>query len=79
MYYGGLEVGVDTIGEVIKEAIRYTVITKAGAWFKWNGDQWQGETKTTKFFKDNPEQLELLKKEIHELETGEVLDESATV
>lgn len=75
IYYDGENVGVDFVGEVIKEAVEYAVITKGGAWFKWNGQQWQGETSTTKHFKNNPDDLNKLLAEIHMVTTGEVPDD----
>jgi recombination protein RecA len=75
IYYGGEDVGIDYIGEVIKEAIEYQVLTKGGAWFKWDGQQWQGEANVVKHFKSNPDDLEKLLAEIHMVETGEVVDE----
>ena len=78
IYYAGENVGIDTIGEIVKEAVRYQIIIKSGSWFKWVSQekQWQGEAGVTKHMRANPEDLELLKKEIHMLETGEVTDES---
>lgn len=73
MYYAGHTPGIDTIGELIDEAIKYEVITKKGAWFYYDDNTWQGRPMVVTFFKDNPETVELVKKEIHTRETGEVL------
>jgi recombination protein RecA len=72
IYYGGESVGIDYVGEVIKEAVEYAVINKAGAWFKWNGQQWQGEENTTKHFKEHGDDLDKLLNDIRMVETGEV-------
>ena len=75
MYYAGKNVGIDTLAEVIDEAIKYDVIKKTGAWFAYNDYKWQGRTMVVNFFKENPDELENVKAEIHTRETGEVTDE----
>lgn len=75
IYYAGETVGIDFTGEVVKEAIKYDVLAKGGAWFKWNGQQWQGETKVTNHFKEHGDDLDRLISEIRMIETGEVPDD----
>lgn len=75
MYYAGKAVGIDILAEVIDEAIKYDVIVKGGAWFNWGEKKWQGRPNVVKFFKENPEQLNVIKAEILLRETGEI-DES---
>lgn len=72
MYYAGEDVGIDVIGEVVKQAIQYAVIDKRGGWFYWDEIKWQGEKQVAKHFNDNEEDFELLKKNIRTVETGEV-------
>lgn len=74
MYYGGKTVGIDIIGEVINEAVKYDVIEKPSksAWYSFDGQKWQGKDNTVAYFKENPEELERLKKEIVVRETGEI-------
>ena len=43
IYYAGDDVGVDRMDELITMATAYGVITKGGAWFKFDGQQWQGQ------------------------------------
>ena len=74
MYYDGPSVGIDSIGEVVDEAMKYQVIEKSGAWFKYDGNSYQGRDRVVDFFKENAEELERLKKQIHLVETGEILD-----
>lgn len=74
IYYDGDEIGVDYVGEVVKEAVQYQVIEKGGAWFNWGDNKWQGESKVTQHFKDNPQQLDELLAEIHAVENGGVLE-----
>jgi recombination protein RecA len=72
MYYAGQSVGIDRIGEVIDTAIKYDVITKTGAWFKYEDFKWQGRDMVVTYFKENPEALILVEKEILTRETVEV-------
>lgn len=74
MYYDGKSIGIDVIGETIDEAIKYQVVTKAGAWFKYDGNQHQGRDNLVAFFKQNPEEIERVKKQIHLIETGELVE-----
>lgn len=71
-YYSGSKVGVDSLGEVIDEAISFDIVNKAGAWFDYGDNKWQGKAKVVDFFSENPEELELVKKKIHTVKTGEV-------
>jgi recombination protein RecA len=74
IYYDGEEVGIDYVGEVIKQAIQYQILEKGGAWFNWGDQKWQGEKNVTKYFKENPMKLEEVLAEIHAVENGGVLD-----
>jgi recombination protein RecA len=76
MYYGGKNVGIDLVGEVVDEAIKFDVIDKRGGWFYFGEDQWQGRPAVVKHFQNNPEDVELAKKRIAVAKTGELpLDE----
>lgn len=72
IYYDGPEVGVDYVGEVVKEAIEYQILEKGGAWFNWEGQKWQGEANVVKHFKSQGDELDKLLAAIRTLETGEV-------
>ena len=74
LYYDGSYIGIDTIGEVVDEAMKYLIVEKAGAWFKYDGNSYQGRDKMVEFFKESEEELERLKKQIHLVETGELVD-----
>lgn len=77
MYYAGGNVGIDVGGEIVKEAIKYKLITKSGAWFNWkDGKKWQGEDNTNRHFANNADDKQALVNQIAMLETGEVFDES---
>ena len=73
MYYAGATPGIDNIGEVVDEAIKYGVINQKGAWFDFEDHKWQGRPAVLTFFKKNSGAIELMKREIHTRETGEVL------
>lgn len=70
LYYDGPNIGIEYTGEVVNEAITYGIIRKAGSWFKYMDNKWQGQPAVVKFFKDNPEELKLLEKEIAAAENG---------
>ena len=75
MYYGGKTVGIDVIGEVVAEAIKYDVIEvpPKSSWYTLpGGERIQGKSNVTAKYKEDPEALELLKKEIAVRETGEL-------
>jgi recombination protein RecA len=78
LYYAGKKLGIDRTGEIIKEALKYKIFEKGAksAWINWGEMKWQGEPNATKHFEQNPEDMELLLKQITMVETGEVLDES---
>ena len=58
IYYAGDDVGIDRVGEVVDEAVRFEVIKKGGAWFTYAEQQFQGRDNLVKFFKGEPEQLD---------------------
>lgn len=70
MYYAGTAPGIDSIGEVVDEAIKYDVVKKTGAWFTYKENKWQGRPAVVDFFKENPEFMELIKDEIRIQEVG---------
>ncbi len=63
-YYSGEEVGVDTVGEGVTLALALNIIKQGGAWFKYNGMQWQGKPAVVEYFHGNPDCFEELKMEI---------------
>lgn len=63
-YYDGDLVGVDNVSELVTEASKIGVIDKSGAWFQLdNGEKFQGQAKTVKYLRENPDVLEQIKKE----------------
>jgi len=69
--------GIDNIKEIIEYAVRYEIVKKAGAWFTFESDRFQGMANIRKYFEENPSQLnriksivmEKLQKEREELQT----------
>src|SRR5665647_18216 len=74
MYYAGDDVGIDKVGEVIDEAVAYKIITVSarGGWHTWGENKWQGRPMVVQFFKEQPDELDLLIKDIAEAEAGTV-------
>ena len=42
IYYGGENIGIDSIGELFDLAVEALVITKGGAWYNYGDLKWQG-------------------------------------
>lgn len=60
--------GYDIVGEVITIATDIGVITKAGSWYSYGGDNiGQGEKGVRKFFDDNPDVYMVIKQEITDI------------
>lgn len=72
LFYAGKKVGIDSLGEIIDEAVAFDVIGKGGAWFSYGDLKWQGQPKVVEYFEQNDEELELLEKKIHTAKTGEL-------
>lgn len=62
--------GVDTTQEIVNQAIELAMIEKAGAWFHFNGEKYQGMAKLHKFLTDNPKELTTLENSIREIMFG---------
>jgi recombination protein RecA len=74
-YYDGGFVGIDTIGEIVDDAVAYSIIKKGGAWFSFDDLKWQGRPSVVAALRADAELESLIRKQIHLLETGEVVDE----
>jgi len=74
IYYAGKTTGIDYVGEVVDEAISYEVLEKRGGWYYFGETKWQGKAGVIEHFKNTPEDLKIVEKEILIRETGE-LDE----
>ena len=65
-YYRGDNLGIDSIGEIVDLSEAYGLISKSGAWYKFNGQTLQGRTGVVKYLRENKDQAEELIKEIYE-------------
>lgn len=74
-YYAGDHVGVDSVGEVVDDAVKYRIVEKAGAWLKFDGQQWQGRDAIVKYARESQEFVEILKKHTAAALNGGVVDE----
>lgn len=72
-YYAGEKVGIDYLREILADAVNFDIIVKGGVWYTYNGQKMQGMDNVVAFFESNPDELELVKKQIHEFRTGEVV------
>lgn len=64
-YFDGDHLGVDTLGELVSTATLYGEIQKGGSWFTLpNGERFQGQPKVVQYLRENPTEVELLKKAI---------------
>ena len=67
-------IGIDLTESLIDELIKYKVLTKGGAWYKYNGVTLaQGRNGIYKHFKENPK----TQKKLMELSFAETVDEEA--
>ena len=65
-YYRGDNLGIDSIGEIVDLSEAYGLITKSGAWYKFNDQTLQGRTGVVKYLRENKDQADALVKEIYE-------------
>lgn len=75
-YYAGPSVGIDRADELVRYALEIGVLEGKGAWIEQvsTGTKWNGRPKLTQALKDEAELMATIKKEIHTVETGEVLE-----
>lgn len=64
-FYRGGHVGIDTLGELVQVAVQSGVITKAGPWYKYDGETiGQGAEAATNFLRDNQEVVDEIKEKL---------------
>lgn len=66
-YYDGPFVGVDAVGEVVDEAVKFGVIDKGGAWLSFGENKWQGRPALVKFARADEGFLTEVKAEIEKV------------
>lgn len=54
-YYDGEHVGVDSVGEILDVGEKYGLIVKAGKWYKFNGESFNGRQNAVEFLRENPD------------------------
>ncbi len=65
-YFQGETLGVDQVGEILDVAEQHGVIEKGGAWYTIGEERFQGRAKAVQWLRDNPEEVESLKKKIYD-------------
>lgn len=75
IYYDGPQIGVDTVDELVTMAVATGAVEKAGAWFRFNGDQWQGSKALVSAIKEDPELEAAIEAELELALNGGVIDE----
>jgi len=53
--------GIDNIKEIIEYAVKYEIVKKAGSWFTFESERFQGIANIRKYFDENPSQLNRIK------------------
>lgn len=71
-YYAGNQVGIDYVGEVVDEAVKFGVIAKGGAWFSHGENKWQGRDSLVKHVRNDAEFMSQLEAEVAEAKNGQV-------
>lgn len=69
-YYAGDRVGIDYIGEVADEAIKFGVISKGGAWLSHGDNKWQGKAALVEFMHENEDFVSQIEDQIAEVKSG---------
>ena len=72
LYYDGPKVGIDNIAEIVDDAVDFGVVKKGGAWFTYDGQQWQGRDNFVVYLEEKPEVLDEIVAELHLRRTGEI-------
>lgn len=75
-YYDGPKVGVDGVKETIDIGIELGVLQSSGAWISRpsTGEKWNGTNKMQEALRADPSVQESIDKEIHMVDTGEVVE-----
>lgn len=63
--FEGERVGIDTISEIVDVAVENGVITKAGAWFKYEDEKFHGKADLLTWVRENPEAFAKIEGEIY--------------
>lgn len=63
-YYDGDFVGVDNVGEIVDLAVERGIVNRAGAWYTYGEERWQGRQAVRDALADDAELYNSLKKEV---------------
>jgi hypothetical protein len=74
LYYDGPEIGVDRTDELITLAVATGAVSKGGAWFKFNDQQWQGQQALVQAVKENPDLEAAIEAELQLALSGGVVE-----
>lgn len=72
LYFRGPFVGIDSTAEILDYAEVCGVIEKAGAWYKYEGQSYQGRNGILKAMKNDEELTSQIKKQVALVTTGEI-------
>lgn len=78
-YYDGDHVGIDSIGEIVDDCVRYGVMRKSVAWFYFGEDKWQGRENVINIARNDTEFLNTLKKHLAIVKNGGVVEDGESI
>lgn len=64
LYYGDGLFGIDRAADLVAIGIKQSVVFKSGAWLDWNGERHQGKDQMAAWLRENPENMDILEKDI---------------
>lgn len=64
IYYGGDNIGIDSIGELFDLAVEALIVVKAGAWYNYGDLKWQGRPSALDALRENEDLQRELEKAI---------------
>lgn len=74
LYYAGDFVGIDTVGETLDLAETFGIVEKKGAWYNYDGQQFQGRSKFIGALVDDDTLRTGMEKRVNAVLTGEVVE-----
>lgn len=77
LFYAGDFIGIDSVGEIFDEAVKYGVIGSKpkSSWYTVEGDSIQGRDKIIGILRDNDVLLKTIEEKVNLVLTGEIPDE----
>lgn len=65
-YYGGKNIGIDNVGELLDYSERYGIVTRGGAWYTIGEERLQGRSKAIAYLRDNEDVVVDLEKRLYD-------------